>query len=54
MYPELGENLTDGLFLLQKVLVTLGQLRQKIREFACNQRCLESKDPMLLITDEKT
>ena len=54
MYPELGENLTKGYFTLQNVLVTLGQLRKKVSKFACNQRCLESKDQILLITDEKT
>ena len=52
MYPELGETL--GYFLLKKVLVTLGQLRKKVSKFACNQRCLESKNQMLVITDEKT
>ena len=54
MYPELGENLTQGYFLLQNVLVTLGQLWKKVSKFPCNQQCLESKDQMLLITDEKT
>ena len=54
MYPELGETLTYGYFLLQKVLVTLGQLRKKVSKLACNERCLESKNQMLVITDEKT
>ena len=30
MYPELGENLTQGYFALEKVLVTLGQVRKKV------------------------
>ena len=54
MYPELGENLTQGYFLLQNVFVTLGQLWKKVSKLACNQRGLESKDQMLLIIAEKT
>ena len=29
MYPEVSENLTQGYFASQKVLVALGQLRKK-------------------------
>ena len=49
MYLELGENLTQGYFALQNVLVTLGQLRKKVSKFG-----FEFKDQMLLIRDEKT
>ena len=34
MYPELGENLTEEYFSLQKVLVTLGQLRKNVSKFS--------------------
>ena len=53
MYPELGENLTQGYFTSQNVLVTLGQLWKKVSNFILNYCRLEFKEQMLLITDEK-
>ena len=54
MFPKLGENLTQGYFALQKVLVTLSQLRKKISKFSGSYCCLEFKDQMLVMTREKT
>ena len=33
MYPELGENWTQGYFALQNVLVTFGQIPKEVSEF---------------------
>ena len=40
-------------FAIQKVLVTLGHLRQKISKFSGNSCCLEFKGRRVLMTDEK-
>ena len=36
MYLEIGENLTQGYFGLQNVLVTLGKLRKNVSKFTAN------------------
>ena len=54
MYLKLDENLNQAHFALQRVVVILGQLREKVSQFNGNQYCLEFKGQVLLITDEKT
>ena len=54
MYRELGENVALRYFALQKVLVRVGYLRKKESKFSGNYCCLEFKDHMLPITNEKT
>ena len=54
MFPKLGENLTQGYFALQKVVVTLSQLQKKVSKFSGSYCCLQFKDQMLVMTCEKT
>ena len=51
MFVELDENVASRYFAIQKVLVTLGHLRQKISKFSGNSYCLELKGRIVLITD---
>ena len=53
MFFGLGDNVASRYFAIQKVLVTLGHLRQKISKFSGNSCCLELKGRTVLITDEK-
>ena len=54
MYLELGENLTQGYFALQNVLVTLVNFGKKYQNLVEIIAVFEFEDQILLIRDEKT